>query len=216
MTRRGRRSVLILSPVADFCATAFAHSLVEMMQHTLETKPKVLGSVRFQPYGTSILPFARQALAEYAVEQEATHTLWIDSDMKFPPDMLIRLLRREESFIGINALSRRPPFRCTARAAPGVALETRPENTGLVEVDTVGFGVAWVAPSVFAQMSKPWFEFEWAPELGVFRGEDYSFCQKAKKLDQRIWVDQDLSKEVRHVGTFGYSPLMPHMGDTAK
>ena len=201
------KTVCILVPCDDNVKTEFAFSLVEMVRHTL-MQPENLAGISVQAFGSTILPFSRQQLAMHALEQKATHTLWIDSDMKFPKDMLLRFLRRDEPIIGINAMSRRAPFRNTAQSAPGVPLSTTLHSSGLEKVHRMGFGVMWVATDVFRQMETPYFNFEYVAEQGVWRGEDFDFFENARALGYEFYVDHDLSKEVMHMGSFGYNPVM--------
>jgi hypothetical protein len=206
-----QRQVAILIPACDMCNTGFAMSLAHMLSTTYRAMltgeiPPIAISVN--SYGTSILPFSRQILAKTALEQGATHMLWIDSDMEFPGDMLLRFLRHDKAIVGVNAMSRRKPYRNTAQTAPAEYLSTTLESTGLEKVYRMGFGVVWVATEVFEKMELPWFEFQWAPELSVFRGEDYVFFEKAKALGYECYVDHDISKAVYHVGSFGFNPLL--------
>ncbi len=203
-----QKTVAILIPATDECKTGFAMSLAHMIKKTLIERPDNLGGISVQSYGTSILPFSRQVLAQTAIDQGASHMLWLDSDMEFPDDMLMRFMRHDEAIVGINAMNRRKPFRCTAQTGPGTALVTNMESSGLEKVHRMGFGVVWIRTEVFTQIEKPWFTFDYVPELGVFRGEDYSFFEKAKALGYECYVDHDISKQVYHVGSFGFNPLM--------
>jgi len=144
----------------------------------------------------------------YALEQNATHTLWIDSDMSFPEDTLLRFLRRDEPIVGINAMSRRPPYRCTAQVRPDEPMVTNPDSSGLEKAHRMGFGMMWIATSVFREMEAPYFDFEWVPEKNCWRGEDYYFFEKARKLGHSFYVDHDLSLWVQHHGDFGFNPAM--------
>jgi hypothetical protein len=123
--RKEQRKVAILTPCDDHVATPYAVSLAEMITHTLMNQTGNLGGIALQAFGSSILPHSREQLCRWAIEQGSTHTLWIDSDMKFPKDTMLRLLARDEPIIGINAMTRRPTFRCTAQAALRVPLEVR-------------------------------------------------------------------------------------------
>lgn len=198
----------VLTPAGDHVTTEYASSMHHMLLHLWEAKDPRFESIGVYTYGSSILPFSRQVLAQMAIEHQCTHTLWIDSDMSFPKDILNRFAGRSEKIIGINAMGRRPPFRTTAQSAPGVNIDTTPESTGLQKVSRIGFGVAWVATEVFTRMKKPWFEFTWVEEFGCFRGEDYLFCDRAKDLGYEIHIDQDLSKLVHHIGAFNYNPML--------
>jgi len=120
------RRVAILIPAGDECKTAFAISLAHMIRETLLLLPENLEALTINSFCTAMLPFSRQILAETALQQGATHLLWIDSDMKFPADMLMTFLRHDKPIIGINAMARSDPWNNTAQSAPDVPLVTTP------------------------------------------------------------------------------------------
>jgi hypothetical protein len=206
--QRESKRVAILTPAGDMCHTGFAMSLAHMVQKTLLDPPESLEALSVNSFGVSILPWGRQVLAKSAIELGVTHMLWIDSDMEFPSDMLLRFLKRDEPIIGINAMNRRKPFRNTALTALDAPLVTNEHSSGLEKVWRMGFGVVWMSVEVFERMELPWFEFVWVPEVSVFMGEDYSFFEKAKALGYELYVDHDISKGVYHLGTFAYNPQM--------
>jgi len=205
---RDKRRVAVLTPCDDRVATEFATSLVEMVQHTYASAPGNLEGLVVQAFGSSILPYSRERLAHFAIESGATHTLWIDSDMKFPKDTLIRMLQTAEPIVGINAMSRREPYRNCAQINPDTPLETTPDSTGYEKVWRMGFGLVWIATDVFKAIDNPWFDFEYIPEKMCWRGEDFGFFERARDLGHPFYVDHDLSKEVYHMGSFGFNPLM--------
>jgi hypothetical protein len=175
--------------------------------------PNNLGELCVQFHCTSILPEARNKLAKFAVEENFTHLLFIDSDMEFPGDLILRMLPREEPIIAANCTSRKPPYRNTAQSAPGVEVATGSESTGLEKVMRAGTGVMWVATDVFRAMPKPWFAFQYVEEADCFRGEDYRFCEQAAEAGFAVHIDHDLSKLVKHIGNFGYGPLLREAAD---
>jgi hypothetical protein len=188
--------------------TEFAFSLVDMIQRTYGETNSPIDRISVQAFGSSILPFSRQSLANYALHVGATHTLWIDSDMKFPNDMLLRLNRHHKPIVGINAMSRRAPFRCTAQVSEGEPLVTTKDSTGLEKVHRMGFGCMWIATDVFKEMDVPYFDFQYIPEKECWRGEDFGFFERARERGHSFYVDHDLSKEVQHMGSFGFNPVM--------
>jgi len=205
------RRIAILTPACDMCHTGYSMSLAHMLSHTY--RAMLAGEIEpfamtVNSYGTSILPFSRQILAKTALEQKASHMLWIDSDMEFPGDMLIRFMRHKEPIVGINAMSRRKPYRNTAQTTPGTPLTTTLDSTGIEKVHHTGFGVVWIASEVFEKMEEPYFEFKWRSDLSVFAGEDYVFFEKARALGYECYVDHDISKAVYHSGAFGFNPLL--------
>ena len=200
--------VAVLTPCDDSVKTPYLMSMVKMLERTYTQPPPGLRGLYVNTLSSSILPQGRQALADLALKNEATHLLWIDSDMSFPADMLIRFMQRDEKIIGINAVTRRPPHLSCAQYADGSFVKTISESTGLEKVGRTGFGVLWVAAEVFKSMAKPYFNFRWDEGLQDFYGEDMYFFDHVHKLGLEVYIDHNLSKEVLHVGSFGFNPLM--------
>ena len=148
----------------------------------------------------------RNDLAQHVVEKGYTHALFLDDDMKFPKDTLLRLLKHRLPIVGVNYPTRRIPFTPTAIKRSGLNGE-EPERLGftdepLEEVDALGFGVVLIEASVFTSMPWPWFESYREEDNWI--GEDFDFCRKAKSVGYRVMVDQELSREVAHIGTFEF------------
>lgn len=203
-----QKRVCVATPCGESLHTGYTSSLVSMLMRTLGSEfPQNLGELMVQLYSCSVLPFSRQKLVSDAIEQGFTHLLFIDSDMDFPNDLLLRWIQRDEPILAANCVSRRPPYFCTAQSSPGVEVPTTQHSSGIEKVNRAGFGVIWFDLSIFQRIPEPWFEFVWVPEAKVFTGEDYSFCKKATQAGFPIHIDHDVSKEVKHMGFFGYSPL---------
>jgi hypothetical protein len=158
---------------------------------------------------TSLLPEGRHRLVEDLKAKGVAKILWIDTDMRFPKEALHMLLRHNEKIVGCNYVSRRPPFRFTAATVDRQMLETRPGDTGLVEVGHIGFGLLLTDMSVF-EGDGPWFDFEWErdPETKRWRivGEDVWCCRDLRARGHKVYVDQELSNAIGHIGEFEYNP----------
>lgn len=203
-----KRHVAILTPCGDQVQTGYAMSMFKMLERTYTKPPTGLEGLYLNTLSSSILPQGRQALAELAIKNGATHLLWIDSDMTFPADMLERLMARDEEVIGINAVTRRPPHMNCAQYADGTFVNTNSDSQGLEKVHRTGFGVLWHAASIMEAMQKPYFQFEWDESLQDFTGEDYFFFASVRKQGLEIYIDHSLSKQILHLGQYGFSPLM--------
>jgi hypothetical protein len=205
--------VAVLTPCDDVVRTHYHMSMVKMLEHTYTNLPASLRGLYMNTLSGSILPQSRQALANLALENGATHLLWIDSDMSFPKDMLLRFLQRDEKIIGINAVTRRPPHLSCAQYDDGSFVKTSRDSQGLEKIGRTGFGVLWAAAEVFAAMPKPYFQFPWDEKLQDFRGEDMYFFDQANKLGFEAYIDHNLSKEIMHFGSYGFNPLMLEQPD---
>ena len=160
----------------------------------------------------SILPEVRTFLVSAAWSWDATHILWVDSDMAFPSDTIQQLLNRNEPIVAANYVHRQLPTKPTAFVEGENyigKLFTKEDSTGLVEVKQVGMGLMLVDMRVFDALELPFFMFEPVPPyFNDFIGEDYFFCRKAREAGFKIYVDQDLSKKVEHIGEMHFTHLM--------
>jgi hypothetical protein len=150
----------------------------------------------------------RAELSLDAMAEGCTHILFIDSDMRFPQDMIERLLKHDLDIVATNCARRRMPTGPTAQLykenGDRELVWTMPESTGLQEVGSVGMGVMLIKKNVFAALSEPWFETPWRVDKRGYIGEDVFFCQKAAAAGFKIWIDHDVSKEIGHIGTFEF------------
>jgi len=206
-----KRRVVILLPTGDTVHRDFAISLAHLMKHTLLAMPTNLVDLKIQGVSMSILPAARHVLAQYALDNNFTHALFIDSDMEFPCDAILHFLTKSDPILGVNAVARREPWPTTARYADGGYVQTTIDSSGTESVSRIGFGLVWVATEVFRKIEPPWFNFTWQEDYKRYEGEDHYFCRKAIDAGFDVKVDHDISKYVRHMGSFAFSPLVKAM-----
>lgn len=158
---------------------------------------------------------SREKLVEEALEKEASHILFLDSDMTFPSDSLHRLIAHDLPCVACNYVQRVIPANSNTRDVNGEPMMTYTDSTGLEVARSAGFGVTLIKAEVFKKLSKPWFDTVWLqkgedqvywPESLQLVGEDVFFYKKVKhELDIDLMIDHDISKEVGHVGNFEYT-----------
>lgn len=196
--------VLICTPAGERVHTKFFESCLEMQGHTL-TQRAIPGLVAAHITAQgSILPDLRNKLAHKAVAENASHVLFLDTDMVFPPDSLIRLLKHDLDIVGVNYAMKRIPSMPTSESLDTTPNHTRKSTTGLGEVAYIATGVLLVKADVFRKLPMPWFLTPYSPTHGGYMTEDVYFCCLARETGFRIWCDHDLSKEVYHVGEREY------------
>lgn len=195
--------VAIAMPCQDHVHSGTALDLVNLVGYTTANHPEV----RVQSYQVrgTILPEQRATLVRVAMQHGATHILFVDSDMRFPKDGLIRLLDHHKPIVAANYATRRPPIIPTAEHRDFGFLFTTPESSGLAEVTRCGMGFMLVDMAVFATIPEPWFAFGFNPSDGRYTGEDTFFLQRARKVAHvDTLIDQDLSQEVKHIGAIEF------------
>lgn len=177
--------IVIATPSRDKVEATFTYDLVQLIQNTKD----VVFAVSLGTY----LQNLRTSLVKQAVLSGATHILFIDSDMRFPNDTVERLLKHNKDIVGANC-RQRTQNEWTARKDDKFI--SSDNKTGLEEVDTLGFGVTLIKLDVFGE--QPWFAMPFHEEK--FIGEDVFFSHYAKEKGFKIWIDHDLSQEIKHTG----------------
>jgi hypothetical protein len=205
-----RAVVSICVPSGDEVNAAFAMAWVHMVLETATRENSGIGGLTIQHIGSSILPQSRYSLVKKTFEAapNVTHLLFLDSDMTFPPDTVTRLVAHNVDMVGVNAMSRRPPYQSTAWRGIDERAVTTLESTGLERVWRTGFAVVLIKADVFKTLEPPYFDYEFIPEKDQFRGEDFVFFDRARAAGFELYIDHDLSKQVNHIGTFAFNPLL--------
>lgn len=146
---------------------------------------------------SSIVEIGRSEIVAAAKQIDADKLLFLDSDMTFPPDLLIRLLAREKPVIGCDAVRRRPPYSTVITGMDGKPLD----HTGkeeLVEVKGASCACQLIDVNVLRKLPEPPFLVTWSGKN--FLGEDYYFSNNIRKAGYKIYVDMPLSKKIGHIG----------------
>jgi hypothetical protein len=132
-------------------------------------------------------------LVKTAIEHDSQFILFIDSDMVYPQQSLMRLLSRacnkDVSIVGGLATKRRPPFEQCIMNWDGKnwVYADVPDVPGLYEVDGIGLAFTLIKTEVFKALKKPYFYMD---DKGL--REDLNFCLDAKKAGYKIFVDTSI------------------------
>lgn len=208
-------TVTICIPTHNMVPYQFASSLAAMVGYTVYTLGQHINITTNWVVGTYVHK-ARQQLIEEAYEIGTNYLLWLDSDHHFPMDLLVRLMQHDKEMVGINYSTRGVPPRYVAvervsadhqeDGLGGKIMPTHREDTGLVEVEALGFGAVLMKATILPTLpkDKPWFFFQWDVESGRHIGEDIWFCRMVREAGWKIHVDHDLSKECTHIGDMAY------------
>ncbi len=185
--------VAVCFPSADQVHAAFALSLAGLCQELHPIKATVVNAK------SSIVAVARNNAVEKAKTFGADYLLFLDSDMVFPKDTLRRLLKHDKDIVGAVYTKRLPPYSLLGDALPvePPAPAHTPELAEMVRLPT---GCMLIAMRVFAALPQPYFRFGIDAANGAILGEDYAFCDDARKAGFHIWADLKLSLEIGHIG----------------
>lgn len=186
--------VLIAVPCMDQVPAQFAQCLA-----TLGKVDKTI--VAFQI--GSLVYTSRNDLVQIAIKQGCDYIFWLDSDMMFPPDALVRMFKSLEHGDIVSGLY----FRRVAPFTPVIYDKLDIDDTGchytepkdipdgIFEVAGCGFGCVLMPTDIMLDVIEK-YGSPFTPINGI--GEDLSFCWRARQLGFKIVCDPDIP--LGHVG----------------
>lgn len=197
----------ICLPCRDIVNTGFAYDLARLTAYwSANHVPKGGALHLFTSQGTLIAD-QRENLVKEALKVEADYILFLDTDMRFPKDVFDRLAAHGQPIVAANYSTRGLPAKPVAfsNARCNEYVYTAADSRGLQEVYAVGMGVMLIKADVFRTMPMPWFQIGYSTKNGALFGEDIHFCHKAAANGFKTQIDHDVSREVRHIGSFEFT-----------
>lgn len=188
--------LLIAVPTLENVPVDFMESLMNLACHLkdegIDFKLKIEAG--------TLVYFARENLARYAIANRFTHVLWLDSDMVFSEEIVEDLQFCGKEIVTGIAHSRRPPFSSCifTEIFPGV--EKFKGDYPITPFQIAACGMACVLMSVqvldkvrakFGTMFQPMTD-------PITYGEDVAFCWRAAQCGFEIWAEPTV--RVGHVG----------------
>lgn len=190
--------ILIAVPCMDQVPAPFCQSLAQLQK---------TGDCVLAMQSGSLIYTSRNALATQAIQMNADYVFWLDSDMVFKPDTLVRMmdtLQKNDIDILTGLYFRRvPPYTpvlynvldIEGVKADFSEFEQIPDK--LFEVGACGFGCVLMKTDVFFDVQGK-FGNMFAP-IGN-NGEDVAFCWRARECGYKVICDPSVI-----CGHVGYS-----------
>lgn len=185
-------------PCQDMMHSAFAECLVGM------AKPETVSMHPDFQKGT-IIYVGRENIAMNALRDGSDYVLWLDSDMAFHSDALVRLYQdveeRDCDIVTGLCFMRRPPYdpciwsELRIGLEPVSAIYRNYPRGELFEVDATGLAFALVKVDVIKSVLE---RYGTCFNQMVGYGEDISFCIRAKQCGYKIWCDSRV--KIGHIG----------------
>ena len=190
---------LIAIPAMDLCPVPFAYSLATLRRDCPSRISVISGAAVHE---------ARNALAREAVESGCDRVLWLDSDMSFDDDLMIRLGEDLDAgwdmVCGIYFKRRLPvkPVIYRAIDAENGRAEVYADypRDSLFEIAGCGFGAVMMTTELLRRTGE-------RPFTPLSRlSEDLSFCRLAENVGAKIGCDSRVT--VGHVGQMVFGENM--------
>lgn len=136
----------------------------------------------------------RNGCIQYALNMgiDFDWVLWIDADMVFPGDALLRLIGHDKDIVGAHYRQRTPPHRHVGVYEDRNIDLMAPGLHRMVQMPT---GLLLTRFDIYRKMGYPWFK----PGTHDEPRDDVYFCRRAVALGYEIWCDHDLTREVVHI-----------------
>jgi hypothetical protein len=217
-------SLFIATPTADGVAmTGYVEALAGLLVRLGEIGVKA----RYRALDGDNLILQRNLLVREFLASDATHLLFIDSDMAFPPDLAERLLAAGKPLVGAVYPKRRLDLAALRRNLDGRAFDdalalsldwnfqalddsVRREG-GLARVRALPGGFLLIERRVFARLESradvirmagapdaPLTFFREVREGNTLVDLDYAFCRRYADSGGEVWACLDA--DIRHIG----------------
>lgn len=153
----------------------------------------------------------RNILVETAIELGCTHIYFNDNDMVVPANIITRFLAHNKDIITTNYVQKAKRGKCT--------FTCKDANFNVIPLteDSVGLQQVYIAPTgtmliklealkkITDYLSENYQPLFWHSLLTFNNkleplGEDVHFTYFANKAGVEVWVDNDISKMVEHIG----------------
>lgn len=144
--------------------------------------------------------YARNKLVDRAI---GDYVFFLDDDVFPPINTLPKLLSHKKDIIAGLYFAKQQPhfpqiFKESKKKGKYDAIWDVPENK-LIEIDSCGAGCLLIKREIFEKLKQPYFQYIPAGENTPRKGEDYFFCEKARKAGFKIYCDTSII--CRHRGT---------------
>jgi len=157
----------------------------------------------------------RDELVAFALNNpDCTHVLFFDADSVLPSNIIQMLVKIDTGDIsaGLQFHKVLPHAPIPLIAMPGQGDDPYSYQainimgkTEPIECDAVGMGATLIPRHIFERIPRPWFEYQMSrdtPRRDV--SEDMAFCQRARRLGYKIWVDPTAIVGHLRVESVGY------------
>jgi hypothetical protein len=209
------------APVLDY-TTSFADTCVNL----------TVAGIAYETHfviGSSNLPNARNTIAARFLASKCTDLIFIDDDMGWRPEAVIRLLASEQNVIAgvgrkkVEKPNSDPEVWCFSALTDEHKTIPPQDAMGAVQVQAVGTAFMKIEREVFETMiaahpewkrdgqqgmpadvkAKYYQFFRFDPDDSTEMGEDFVFCKRWRDLGGSVWIDPQIA--LSHVGSKAWS-----------
>ena len=188
--------LLIAVPTLENVPVDFMESLMNLACHLKDEGV----DFKLKIEAGTLVYFARENLARYAIANRFTHVLWLDSDMVFNEQIVEDLQFCGGDIVTGIAHSRRPPFSSClfTQIYPGVEKWKGDYPRQAFKVAACGMACCLMKTEALEAVQNKFGNMFQPMTDPLVYGEDVAFCYKAGKCGFDIWAEPTV--RVGHIG----------------
>jgi hypothetical protein len=203
-----KQRCVILVPHTGVIEPECEKSLVELEERRFEVRRRSLGTI----------DFARSIMASDAVRDGFEQVMWIDSDIGFDPDDVLKLSAQPLPVCS-GIYPKKGGRAIASNLLPGSAQVVFGREGGVIEIAYAAAGFLCIHRDVFLALQEtlplcnetfdaPFHPF-FMPMVGSdkgkpwYLGEDFAFCERARRAGFKIYADTSI--RLHHYGRYAYS-----------
>jgi len=177
--------------------TYFVKSLFEIFEFTrangIQAEIRTFDSVEVQ--------IMRNKCCNYAVEEGYDYVFMLDTDMKYPSDSVVKLIKHDKDFVVGSATQRLYPFfptqykeflKDTFKNKENRVFLTK-ENKDLIEIGSSGVVGALIKVNCLKKLKIPYFKIEYHENGVEFTGSDVYFCKQLSENKIKLFLDPTIN-----------------------
>ena len=202
----------------------YFHSILSLC--ALLGKEKIDHAV-FTLRNDSLITRARNSLVAMFLESDCTDLIFIDADIKFDPESVLRMLNMDKPVIGAACPLKHLPL----QYAVNFRFDGNPQDkkliqdNGAIEVEDVGSSFLLIQRVVFDKFIQAFpqlhyqnrmtsfspacdpyfysfFDTMHDPDSNRYLSEDYTFCRRWQQIGGKTWIDPQT--KLTHIGNYTF------------
>jgi len=157
--------------------------------------------LHFNFYSSPYIHESRNQIVQEAKRANCTHLMFIDTDLQYPGDGILKLLKHNKSIVAGSYKMKTREGKGTIKIIENGEYKTIDNPPGILfKCDVAPTGFMLIDMKVFDVIRFPWFMPDYDGKDMVT--EDVYFCRKAKDKSIDIWCDGTIN--IGHVGEYIY------------
>ena len=193
--------LLIAVPCMDYVHVDFMQSLLKLCQHLQREGVRYHAEI----LSGTLIYFARNTLANKAINEEFTHILFIDSDMVFDENLVETLSFCGKDFVCGAFQARRAPYGSCVFSSLKPVRRVKKYGIEPFQVEGCGMACTMISTEILKEVQSRYGNpFDPAIIEDITFGEDTAFCWRARKCGFEIWCEP-----TARIGHIAHVPIYP-------